>query len=114
MNPNVGVGWFEGLERTFTTTLFALTLTYAPKPNVAWFVDTGGQSIEDVDGVASMLIDGGVAYIPGQNWQVDISAGWRLLGAHPLAGSSRLALRTATNDVTRGRIRACVTPFVSP
>jgi hypothetical protein len=82
LNPNVGIGWYEGEDRDFTTGLFALTLTYAPKPNVAWFVDVGGQTTEaeNEDGVESMIIDAGVAYIARENWQFDISAGKRALG----------------------------------
>lgn len=80
LNPNLGIGWYEGVERNFTTVLFAVTLTYAPRPNVAWFIDTGGQSTESEGGVASAIVDAGVAYIPRQNWQFDISAGKRALG----------------------------------
>lgn len=46
LNPNLGVGWYEGEARNFTTALYALTLTYAPRPHVALFIDTGGQSTE--------------------------------------------------------------------
>ena len=80
LNPNLGVGWYEGDEQTYTTALFALTVTYSPRPNVAWFIDTGGQSTETNRGVASMIVAAGVAYIPRPNWQLDISAGKRALG----------------------------------
>lgn len=86
LNPNVGVGWYEGNDRTFTTGLFALTLTYAPKPNVAWFVDAGGQTAELDGGDASTIFDAGVAYIPQENWQFDISGGKRLLGRETSEG----------------------------
>ena len=80
LNPNVGVGWYEDEEHSFTTGLFALTLSYAPRPNVSWFIDAGGQAPEGFDGVATAVVDAGVAYIPGQNWQIDVSAGKRAVG----------------------------------
>jgi hypothetical protein len=80
LNPNIGVGWYEGEHRDFTTALFALTLSYATRPNLAWFIDTGGQSTEDDGGVASLVVDAGVAYVHRENWQFDISAGKRALG----------------------------------
>ncbi len=86
LNPNVGIGWYEGEEQTFTTTLFALTLTYARRANTAWFVDTGWRSAEVEGGVSAMLIDAGVAYIPRQDWQFDISGGRRAFGSASAQG----------------------------
>jgi hypothetical protein len=86
LNPNIGLGWYEGDEQTFTTGLFALTLTYAPRPNVAWFIDAGGQTAEVQGGVLSTVVDAGVAYVPRENWQFDISAGKRAFGRESAKG----------------------------
>lgn len=83
LNPNGGIGWYEGEAGTFPAGVFALTLTYAPKPGVAWFVDTGVQAPEAEGGATSIIVDGGVAYIPRQNWQFDISVGTRAHGETP-------------------------------
>jgi hypothetical protein len=80
LNPNVGVGWYEDDDFTYSTGLFALTLSYAPRPNVSLFIDAGGQTTEGPDGLSTATVDAGVAYIPGENWQVDISAGKRVFG----------------------------------
>jgi hypothetical protein len=44
------------------------------------FVDTSLQRREREGGSASTVWDGGVAYIPRQNWQFDVSAGARTRG----------------------------------
>jgi hypothetical protein len=80
LNPNAGIGWYEGADRDFVTALLALTLTYAPRPSLYWFVDAGGQTREEEGGAATITIDAGIGYIPRQNWQLDISAGTRARG----------------------------------
>ena len=83
LNPNAGIGWYERDSGIFPAGVFALTLTYAPKPGVSWFVDSGVQVPEAEGGATSIIVDGGVAYTPRQNWQFDISAGTRAHGETP-------------------------------
>ena len=92
LNPNVGIGWYEGEEQNFTTTLFALTVTYSRRPNTAWFVDTGWKSAEVEGGVSAMLIDAGVAYVPRQNWQFDVSGGRRAFGRASAQGFAAIGI----------------------
>jgi hypothetical protein len=80
LNPNAGVAWSDGELGSFATGTYALTIGYAPHPAVSLFVDTFLLSREREDGSASNVWDGGVAYIPRQNWQFDVSAGTRTLG----------------------------------
>jgi hypothetical protein len=80
LNPNVGVAAYEADADDFIAGLLALTLAYAPRDGVSWFVDTGVQMPEAEGGTTSAIVDGGVAYIFGRNWQVDLSAGTRAHG----------------------------------
>lgn len=80
LNPNVGFSWSDDGESAFATGLVALTIGYSPRPALNFFVDTSLQQRETVGGTASTVWDGGVAYIPRQNWQFDISAGARTRG----------------------------------
>ena len=80
LNPNAGAARYEGSDGSlFTTALGALTLTYQPTPRLAPFVDVAYQSREDVDATWSLVVDAGVAYIVGNDVQLDLSAG---TGAH--------------------------------
>ena len=80
LNPNVGLVWADGDDTAFATGLYALTIGYAPHPDVSLFVDTSLQQREREGGSASNVWDGGVAYIFRQNWQFDVSAGARTRG----------------------------------
>lgn len=80
LNPNAGIAWYEGDEGRYTAGLFALTLEFESSPGLAWFVDTGIQTPEEAGGATSVIGDAGVAYIPRQNWQFDVSAGVRTHG----------------------------------
>jgi hypothetical protein len=79
--PNVGLAWTEGESGPFVPGLLALTLGYQPKPNIEWFIDAAAELPEAEGGTASVVIDAGVAYIPRDNWQLDISAGTRAHGS---------------------------------
>ena len=83
INPNIGLGWYEGESGSFVTGLFALTASYAPRPQVSWFIDSGVKFPEAEEGTTAVVFDGGVAYIPRENWQIDISAGTRAHGETP-------------------------------
>jgi len=83
LNPNIGVGWYEGDSGRYTAGLFALTLSYEENPKVTWFVDTGGQTPEAEEGPTAVTVDGGVAYITRRNWQLDVSVGTRAHGETP-------------------------------
>ena len=80
LNPNAGVAWSDGDVVSFATGIYAVTIGYAPRPAVSLFVDTSLQRREREGGSASTVWDGGVAYIPRQNWQFDVSAGARTRG----------------------------------
>ena len=80
LNPNAGLAWSEGQSGHFIPALLAMTLSYLPKDNVEWFLDAAAELPEAEGGTASLVIDAGVAYIPRQNWQFDISAGSRAHG----------------------------------
>ena len=80
LNPNAGLTWAEGDLDSFATGIYALTLGYTPHPAISLFVDTSLQWREREGGSDSNVWDGGVAYIPRQNWQFDISAGARTRG----------------------------------
>ncbi|MEO7133414.1 MAG: transporter [Vicinamibacterales bacterium] len=96
LNPNAGVAWSDGPDRVFATGLFAVTLAYSRRPEVTWFVDTSVQQHEVAGGIASIIIDGGIAYVPGRNWQLDISAGTKARGDTPARAflSAGFAFRT--------------------
>jgi outer membrane putative beta-barrel porin/alpha-amylase len=81
LNPNIGVGRYEDDQgRSFTAGLFATTLNYLPNKKLNPFVDVGVQSPELKNGQAGAILDSGVAYIIGHNWQVDAALGTRVHG----------------------------------
>ena len=87
LNPNLGVGWYEDDQgQPFTAGLFAMTLNYLPKKKLNPFVDVGVQAPESKHGPASVILDGGVALIIGENLQLDTEVGTRVhgdTGPHP-------------------------------
>ena len=81
LNPNVGIARYEDDEgKLFTAGLFATTLNYLPTKKLNPFVDLGIQAPEMSDGQTAAILDGGLAYIIGQNLQVDASFGTRVHG----------------------------------
>jgi hypothetical protein len=80
LNPNAGIGWYESADGRFAAALAALTLSYSPKPRANMFIDVGIQQPEVGGGTASAIVDGGVAFFLGSNWQFDISTGARVHG----------------------------------
>jgi hypothetical protein len=84
LNPNIGVARVDdGQGGTFVAGLGAMTLNYLPTPSWNPFIDLGYQSPESANGKASLLLDGGVAYILGRNVQLDMSMGQGLRGTTP-------------------------------
>lgn len=85
INPNVGIGKYEGdAGETFTTALFALTVsTFNDAKTINPFVDVSIQTVEGPGAGSAIIVDGGVAYIPKPNVQLDISAGKRARGESP-------------------------------
>jgi hypothetical protein len=59
--------------------LVAVTLNYLPTKKINPFIDMGLQAPEQTAGKASVIFDGGIAYVLGRNIQLDASAG---TGAH--------------------------------
>ena len=80
LNPNAGFAWSDGELGAFIPALLAVTLSYSSKPGVQWFIDSAAEIPEAEQGTASVVIDGGVAYVPRANWQFDVSAGTRVHG----------------------------------
>jgi hypothetical protein len=81
VNPNIGVGRYEDDQgRLFTAGLFAVTLNYLPTKKLNPFIDLGVQFPEASNGLAAAILDGGVAYIIGHNFQLDASIGTRVHG----------------------------------
>ncbi len=81
LNPNVGIARYEDDEgKLFTTGLFATTLNYSPTNKLNPFIDIGIQAPETSDGQTSVIFDSGIAYIIGQNLQLDASFGTRVHG----------------------------------
>ncbi len=79
LNPNVGIARYEEDEgKLFTTGLFATTLNYLPTKKLNPFVDIGIQAPETSDGQTAAILDSGIAYVIGQNLQVDASVGTRV------------------------------------
>lgn len=80
LNPNIGIGRYEDNQgKTFAAGLFAVTLNYLPTKKLNPFIDMGLQSPEESDGKSSIIFDTGLAYIVGNNVQLDASIG---TGAH--------------------------------
>ena len=81
VNPNIGVGRYEDDQgRLFTAGLFAVTLNYLPTKKLNPFIDLSVQFPEASNGPATAILDGGVAYIIGHNFQLDASIGTRVHG----------------------------------
>jgi hypothetical protein len=97
LNPNAGFSFSDGEAETFATGVFAVTLAYSRHPGLSWFVDTSLQQREIAEGTASIIVDGGVAYIPRQNWQFDFSAGARARGDTPARMFIAVGLAFRTN-----------------
>lgn len=81
LNPNVGIARYEDDDgKLFTAGLFATTLNYLPTKKLNPFVDLGIQAPEMSDGQTAAILDSGIAYIIGQNLQLDASVGTRVHG----------------------------------
>ena len=81
LNPNVGIARYEDDEgKLFTAGLFATTLNYLPTKKLNPFVDIGIQAPETSDGQTAAILDSGIAYVIGQNLQLDASVGTRVHG----------------------------------
>jgi hypothetical protein len=81
LNPNVGIARYEDDEgKLFTAGLIATTLNYLPTKKLNPFVDVGVQTPETTNGPTAAILDGGLAYVIGQNLQLDASVGTRVHG----------------------------------
>lgn len=103
LNPNAGLGFFEGDRNgRFVAGLFALTLNYFnTAKTINPFVDVGVQAPEESAGGSSFIFDGGIAYLPSRNVQIDVSAG---AGPHGRTPPNRflsigLSVRFRAHDV---------------
>lgn len=87
LNPNAGIATYEDDEgRRFTAGLFAATFGYVNGAGtINPFIDLAVQVPETSGGRSSVIVDGGVAYLPGRNLQIDISVGRGAGGRTPPA-----------------------------
>ena len=84
LNPNAGAGRYEADDGlVYGTGLFALTLNYNPTPRLNPFVDVGIQSSTGRGTRAAVTVDAGMAWIIGDNMQIDASVGQGLSGDVP-------------------------------
>ncbi|MBY0493840.1 MAG: transporter [Cyanobacteria bacterium] len=84
LNANAGVALNEYKDGRFTAGLFALTVNYFNKAKtINPFVDAGIQAPESRAAGPSVIVDGGVAWLPGRRVQIDVSAGAGLRGRAP-------------------------------
>lgn len=82
LNPNIGVARYEDDQgQLFTAGLFAATLNWNPTKKLNPFIDLGMQWPEVKNGQTSAILDGGLAYIIGENLQLDAGVGTRVHGA---------------------------------
>ncbi len=89
VTANLGVGYQEDGDRMFTTLLGAMTISRSLDSKTTVFVDSGIQAPEDRTGSAGQIVDFGLAYIPRNNVQYDISIGTGVSGhttPHPFLG----------------------------
>ena len=85
INPNAGLAFYEDdADGRFLAGLFATTLNYfnATK-TINPFLDVGLQAPEGSQAGTAVILDGGLAYLPGRNVQVDVSAGTGVHGRTP-------------------------------
>jgi hypothetical protein len=122
VNPNIGVGRYEDDKgKLFTATLFAITLNYLPTKKLNPFIDLGVQYPEAKNGKTAAILDGGIAYIIGQNLQIDASIGTRAHGdtapqpflgfgiswrSKSFSGERRYDTGHGPNDIPPARFRA--------
>jgi hypothetical protein len=84
LNPNLGAAVVEDESgKVFSALLSALTLTFAPKSRVGFFVDGALQSPEQLRGRSVVIFDAGATLVLGHDVQLDVSAGAGAAGATP-------------------------------
>jgi hypothetical protein len=83
LNPNVGVSRIENEDSTATVGLFAMTFSYQPTDRINPFVDVSYVSSAGDGSTTSVVIDGGIAWILGDDVQLDFSIGQGAHGAAP-------------------------------
>jgi Putative MetA-pathway of phenol degradation len=77
LNPNIGIALYnDDGGKAFTAELLALTLNVTNRAKtINPFVDAGFQTPEGSAEGSSLIVDGGIAYLPGRNVQIDVSGG---------------------------------------
>jgi len=84
LNPNIGIAVVEDESgKAFGALLSALTLTFAPKSRVGFFVDGALQSPEQLHGRSVVIYDAGATFVLGRDVQLDVSAGAGAAGTTP-------------------------------
>ena len=83
LNPNVGIARYENGAEMYKAGLFAMTLNYQPTDRLNPFIDVGYQSSTGSGTDAVLIFDAGVAWIIGDNIQLDVSAGQGVSGDAP-------------------------------
>jgi hypothetical protein len=83
LNPNAGAARYEDNGQIYTAGLFAMTLNYQPTDRLNPFIDVAYQSSTGAGTSAAVTLDAGVAWIIGNDIQLDVSVGQGLNGDAP-------------------------------
>lgn len=83
LNPNAGGARYESDGHVYTAGVFALTFNYQPTERLNPFLDIGYLSSTGAGTGASVTLDAGIAWIIGDNVQLDVSVGQGLNGDAP-------------------------------
>lgn len=83
LNPNAGAARYEDNGQTYTAGVFALTFNYQPSARLNPFFDVGYLSSTGTGTAAAVTLDGGIAWIIGDDIQFDISVGQGVSGDAP-------------------------------
>jgi hypothetical protein len=83
LNPNAGIARYEENGETYTAGVLALTCNYQPSPRLNPFLDVGYLSSTGHGTDAAVTLDAGIAWIIGNDVQLDVSVGQGLNGDAP-------------------------------
>ena len=86
LNPNLGVGFYESNGSSFTALVGALTLSRDLDSRTQAFIDGGVQNPELWGGTTAAILDIGIAFLPTNDTQLDLSIGKGISGTttpHP-------------------------------
>lgn len=80
LNPNAGAARYEDNGQIYTAGIFAMTVGFQPSDRLNPFIDIAYQSSTGAGTVAAVTLDAGIAWIIGDDIQLDVSVGQGLNG----------------------------------